>query len=107
MTALLEMKAISKVYPNGVTANRAVDFHVETGEIHALVGENGAGKSTLNPNEDPLWDGAAHRWGNLSARPTSFDYQPAARHRVGHRHGPPKLHAGPLIHSGAKYRARP
>lgn len=47
MTALLEMKAISKVYPNGVTANRAVDFHVETGEIHALVGENGAGKSTL------------------------------------------------------------
>lgn len=47
MTALVEMKAISKVYPTGVTANRGVDFSVEPGEIHALVGENGAGKSTL------------------------------------------------------------
>src|SRR5262245_17796508 len=47
MPPLVEMKNIVKVYPNGVVANRDVDFSVEKGEIHALVGENGAGKSTL------------------------------------------------------------
>jgi simple sugar transport system ATP-binding protein len=41
------MKDIIKVYPNGVIANRDVNFSVNKGEIHALVGENGAGKSTL------------------------------------------------------------
>ncbi len=44
---LLEMKAITKIYPNGVVANRCINFSVNSGEIHALMGENGAGKSTL------------------------------------------------------------
>ncbi|WP_066504773.1 ABC transporter ATP-binding protein [Abyssisolibacter fermentans] len=44
---LLEMKNIRKIYGNGVIANESVDFDLEEGEIHALVGENGAGKSTL------------------------------------------------------------
>lgn len=44
---LLEMKRITKVYPNGVVANRGIDFSLDEGEIHAIVGENGAGKSTL------------------------------------------------------------
>ena len=46
-TNILEMKKILKVYPNGVIANKYVDFSVRRGEIHALLGENGAGKSTL------------------------------------------------------------
>ncbi|GAB4449757.1 MAG: ABC transporter ATP-binding protein [Anaerolineae bacterium] len=47
MPPLVQMKDIIKVYPNGVIANRDVNFTVQKGEIHALVGENGAGKSTL------------------------------------------------------------
>ncbi len=43
----VQMKGITKVYPNGIAANQNVDFFVKKGEIHALMGENGAGKSTL------------------------------------------------------------
>jgi len=44
---VVQMKGITKVYPNGIAANQSVDFSVRRGEIHALMGENGAGKSTL------------------------------------------------------------
>jgi len=47
MAPLVEMRNIVKIYPNGVVANKGVDFQVERGEIHAIVGENGAGKTTL------------------------------------------------------------
>ncbi len=47
MAHLLEVKDVTKIYEGGVLANHNVNFTVEEGEIHALVGENGAGKSTL------------------------------------------------------------
>ena len=47
MAPFVEMKDIVKIYSNGVIANKNVNFTVDKGEIHALVGENGAGKSTL------------------------------------------------------------
>ena len=41
---LIEVKNISKQFP-GVLANDNINWDVEKGEIHAIIGENGAGKS--------------------------------------------------------------
>ncbi|MBS3766216.1 ATP-binding cassette domain-containing protein, partial [Candidatus Bipolaricaulota bacterium] len=43
---LVSMEDITKRFP-GVIANDSVNFSLQEGEIHALVGENGAGKTTL------------------------------------------------------------
>ncbi len=43
---ILEVKGVSKTFGN-IKALDDVDFYLEKGIVHGLLGENGAGKSSL------------------------------------------------------------
>src|SRR5437764_4322926 len=43
---MIEVEALTKVYPGGVEAVKEISFTVEPGEVFGLLGPNGAGKST-------------------------------------------------------------
>lgn len=47
MSAVLELRDVSKRYPGGVQALRGVNLEVRAGELCAIVGRSGSGKSTL------------------------------------------------------------
>jgi ABC-2 type transport system ATP-binding protein len=42
----VEVNQLTKTYPEGVEAVKAIDFEVASGEVFGLLGPNGAGKST-------------------------------------------------------------
>src|SRR5918911_1518898 len=75
---LLRMEGITKIF-SGVVALDRVDFQLERGEVHSLVGENGAGKSTLIK----IMTGAYRRDGGqvfLEGRPVDFRSPEEAQH---------------------------
>lgn len=43
----MRLENITKVFSNGIVANKDITVDFKKGEIHSIVGENGAGKSTL------------------------------------------------------------
>ena len=77
---LLELRRLTKSF-GGARALRGIDFDLDVGEVHALLGENGAGKSTLikivtgahRPDEGTI---------TVAGRPV-VDLTPAAAHALG------------------------
>ena len=66
----LEVKALSKSF-GATQALKDVSLTVQSGLVHALIGENGAGKSTLVKilKGDLAPDGGELLWNGVSFRP--------------------------------------
>jgi ribose transport system ATP-binding protein len=74
---VLEIKGLSKTFP-GQKALIDVDFAVDAGSVHALVGQNGSGKSTLIKclagyhTPDPGAQATVWKGGEVDPRPVQF-----------------------------------
>ena len=91
---LLTMQGIEKSF-FGVQVLKNVDFDLETGEVHALLGENGAGKSTLIKilNGDYTRDAGVLR---IDGKPVEID-SPRMAERQGIRMIYQELHYAPEL----------
>ena len=109
MTELLRLEKITKTFP-GVIANDQVDLDVQTGEIHALLGENGSGKTTLMNCTYGVYTPMP---GASLERSRGQDPAGAGCNRPWHWHGAPTFHAGGSLHRdrecgpGAAFRREP
>jgi putative ABC transport system permease protein len=87
---VLELRAVTKIYPGGVPALGGVDLAIESGDLVAIVGPSGSGKTTLlhiigtldRPTSGEVWiggDNAAtlddRELASLRARSIGFVFQ--------------------------------
>ena len=100
---IVEMHGISKRFGQ-VQANDSVDFTLQRGEIHAIVGENGAGKSTLMKILYGLYQADT---GEILVNGRSVTIS-SPRHamRLGLGIGPATLHTHSSFHGTPEHRPR-
>lgn len=113
MAQAVRMRDITKRFPL-VLANDSVDFDLDWGEVHALIGENGAGKSTLMKTiagHLPIMSGTMHYKGNsleghsaLSICRLGIGYVPQEANVFAELTVRDNLHASALAFEGAHER---
>ena len=90
--AIVAMRGITKTY-GSTHALRGVDFTVNRGEVHALLGRNGAGKSTLVSALSGFTpaDSGQIRIGNAEVKADGQSYAAIIRNEIAHVQQTPRL----------------
>ena len=95
MVAALELAGIRKSF-DGFIALDDANFEVQSGEVHALLGENGAGKSSLMNVAAGLY---APEAGSISVNGEGVVADRSGRCcSLPHRHGAPGIQTDPAVH---------